>query len=333
MSEDILEIAKEYLSRVKPSGPNDIMAICPFHRKADGSEENTGSFAMNIYNGLWYCHSCHSRGNLFTFLRDMGVGRTQIDLIYKSAIDEAQRYSPKKYNPLKGTAATKETLEERFLGTFDYCPLDLLNEGYPQELLRKFGVGFDVDHKRITFPLRDVVGRLVGISGRAVEDGQVPRYKVYDKEYIDFGMAARETQKRAILWNASAVIAQLMFEKDPSSRFVVVTEGFKAVMRVDQAGISNVVGLLGSYMSTEQQEMLEEMGCTVLLMLDNNDAGRKGQIDAGQRLTKTVPHVFAVPYDAPQPSDLESQAILQAIASSQPFVSWYSQQAIAKYAF
>jgi DNA primase len=326
MSDNIRQIAQQHLRKVKTSGNENIMAICPFHRKADGSEEHTPSFAMNIYSGLWLCHSCHARGNLRTFLRDVGISRAEIDAIYSDVLKEAEQHAPLPYDPLHVIEPTKEILPENFLGRFDYCPVDLLNEGYPEELLRKFDVGFDDVHKRITFPLRDLLGRLVGISGRAVADNQGARYKVYDWEYKDFALAERRTEKRAILWNAHNVLPQLVFETDPGDRYVVVTEGFKAVMRVAQAGISNVVGLLASFMSEEQQQYLEKMGCTILLMFDNDLAGQRGCVDAGKRLQKSVPRLFVVKYDGPQPSEIHTQAIIDSLLSAQPFSIWFSQQ-------
>jgi DNA primase len=322
---DILQLAHQHLRKVKPSGPEDIMAVCPFHRKMDGSEEKNPSFSMNVYSGLWYCHSCHCRGNLYTFLRDIGLGRTEIS-VYQYILDEAAKYAPPKYNPLHIVEPTTDVLPDSFLGLFDLCPNLLLEEGFPEDLLRKFDIGYDAKHKRITFPLRDRQGRLVGISGRAV-DGQVPRYKVYDWEYKDFGMPERSTQKRVLLWNAHNVLPPLLFEKDRDSLYIVVVEGFKAVMRVAQAGISNVVGLLGSYLSEEQKQFIDNTGCTVILMLDNNDAGLRGQRDAGQRLVRTVPSLYVATYDASQPSELQPSAIIDALLGAQLFTTWIAQQA------
>ena len=53
MNNSVHTLAKQYLSGVKPSGNENLMAICPFHRKADGSFERHGSFAMNTTTGLW----------------------------------------------------------------------------------------------------------------------------------------------------------------------------------------------------------------------------------------------------------------------------------------
>lgn len=320
----IREIADSYLRRVKPSGNENVMAICPFHSKADGTEERHPSFAMNIYSGLWYCHSCHSRGNLYTFLRDIGMPRSEIQLRYQGLIDEAEKYAPPRPEPMDPIDPTEgqEPLDESFLGLFDLCPNLLLEEGYDQELLRRFDVGFDVKHNRITFPLRDKAGKLIGISGRSVLPNAKPRYKVYDWEYKDFNLPERRTDKRAILWNVHNIYTQFHFETDPGQRFVVVNEGFKAVMRVAQAGIPQVVGLLGSYMSNEQQWMLERLGCPILLMLDNNQAGQLGQRDAAKRLVKTCPRVYIVEYDADQPSDLDPSLIPGALLRAQPYATW-----------
>lgn len=322
--EAIRELVSSYLRRVKPSGNENVMAICPFHSKADGTEERHPSFAMNVYSGLWYCHSCHARGNLYTFLRDVGMPREEIQLRYQGVIDAAEKYAPPRAEAMDPIDPTEgqEPLDESFLGLFDLCPNKLLEEGYDAELLRRFDVGFDVQHKRITFPLRDKMGKLIGISGRSVLDNMKPRYKVYDWEYKDFGLPERRTDKRAILWNVHNVHTQFLFETDPGQKFIVVNEGFKAVLRVVQAGIHTVVGLLGSYMSDEQQWMLERLGCPILLMLDNNQAGRLGQQDAAKRLVKSCPRVYIVEYDAEQPSDLDPSLIPGALLRAQPYATW-----------
>jgi DNA primase len=331
VSDEIKQIAQTYLRKVKPSGNEDVMAICPFHSKSDGTEERNPSFAMNVYSGLWYCHSCHARGNLYSFLRNVGLPRADIEFYYKGVLEEAAQYAPKPPNPLDPVQATKEPLEESLLGLFDFCPKLLLDEGYPEELLRQFDVGYDEKHQRITFPLRNIEGALVGLSGRTVT-GAFPRYKIYDKEYLDFGLPERKTEKRALLWNAHRVLVQHTFHPDPDEQYVVITEGFKAVMRVAQAGINNVVGLLGSYMSQEQQWVIERlMDGPIFMMLDNNDAGRLGQLDATKRLMKTVPNVWVVDYDAAQPSELSTTAIQEALLAAKPALTWLTHQAAAAY--
>jgi DNA primase len=315
-----------HLKKVKPSGNENVMAICPFHRKPDGSEEHGASFAMNVNSGLWFCHSCHSRGNFYTFLRNVGISHFEITAQYKYELDEAARHRTAEPDAFNLVEPTKEPLNESLLGLFDYYPKQMEEWGFPPELCKRFGVGFDDVHMRITFPLRDYEGRLVGISGRAVTDNAWPRYKIYDKEYEAFGLQARETQKRAILWNAHEALGILAKEPDTAKRVLVMVEGFKAAMRVAQSGISAVVAFIGSYMSFEQQCKLESAEADLYLMLDNNTAGRSGCLDAYERLLGNTLHIRMVEYDADQPSDLTPEEVTAAITAATPFAVWFHKR-------
>ena len=196
--------------------------------------------------------------------------------------------------------------------------------GFPPDLCQMFGVGFDERHMRVTFPLRDLSGRLVGISGRSV-NGEGKRYKVYDKEYLDFGLPERKTEKRALVWNAHEAVVALALEPDPLARRLVLVEGFKAAMRVAQSGISAVVALLGSYMTTEQWYFIEHTGTSVCLMFDNNPAGRSGTFESAKRLLTSTRELRFVEYNAEQPSDLTPEEVLAAVAAAPLFSSWYQR--------
>ena len=323
MTEQLVNIANAYLHGIKRAGPEEIMSICPFHRKADGSEERSGSFSMNVYSGLWYCHSCHARGNLYTFLRDIGVSRTDIKLKYQEALDEAGKYAPPTPDPMAPVEAVKEPLDESFLGNFDYCPQKMLDEGYPMELLRRFDIGFDFTHNRITFPIRDGKGRLIGISGRAQEDHVKPRYKLYDSEYLAFGLPYRKTERRPIIWNIHNIFTKLFFAEHPETQSIVVVEGYKAALRVAQAGVDNVCALMGSYLTQEQKWIFDKVtSCPLLLMLDNDPAGRKGLLDAALRFEGRY-NLHIVHYNAKQPSDLTTVEVLEAVHTPELFTPWF----------
>ena len=336
MADAIRELAQQYLTRIKPSGNENIMAICPFHRKADGSGERTPSFSMNVNSGLWYCHSCHARGNLYTFLRDVGLSRSAIDLNYKTVIEDAQEYIPAPIKFGNIVEPCEDILDESFLGLFDKLetvPDELAKDGLAPETLRAFDVGLDTKHSRITFPLRNSRGELVGISGRAIKSGVKPRYKIYDKEYLDFGIPERKLERRSILWNYHNVATQLHFETDESLKFVVIAEGFKAVMKIAQAGISTVVGAIGSYLTSEQKILLEELDAVYIVFFDNDDPGIAGQQDAVFKLLKIGRNVYAAQYSKHQPSDLNQEEVQQAILDAKLGKTWLQEQieAMANY--
>lgn len=51
------------ITTVKRSGRN-VMAVCPFH------QEKTPSMSVDVARGLYYCHGCHSKGDIFTFVQE-----------------------------------------------------------------------------------------------------------------------------------------------------------------------------------------------------------------------------------------------------------------------
>jgi DNA primase len=325
-SSDIRSIAEQFLRRVRKSGPENVMAICPFHVKADGTEERHPSFAMSLTNGLWFCHACQASGNLFTFLRDLGLTRQQIELKYKGTIEAASRNAPPKLDPLNTSLVSLNPIEEGILGIFDNCPISLLEDGFSEETLRHFGVGFDMYHTRVTYPIRDLAGKLVGISGRAMTNTW-PKYKIYEKEYEVFGLPHRiNWDKSAVLWNANEVYPQLLFQSNPS--YLVVVEGFKACMWLWQCGIKNVVALIGTYLSPQHHWILERLGAPVYLFLDNNYPGVKGVRKAGEKLTRSL-HVKVVEYpdrlideDDAQPDSLTPEEVVWQLDNAVSYHTW-----------
>lgn len=326
VSDEIRAIADTFLEKVRKSGPENVMALCPFHMKADGSQERHPSFAMSLTNGLWFCHACQARGNLFTFLRDMGLPHNQITLRYSPLVEAASKNMPPRMDPLRPTVFSNNPIEEGLLGIFDYCPIDLLNAGFHEQTLHHFEVGFDTSHMRITFPLRDLGGKLVGVSGRCV-DSSWPKYKIYDTEYKLWGLPERlNWDKRTVLWNAHQVYSKVYFETNPTG--VVVVEGFKACMWVWQSGIKDVVALNGTYLSREQRWILERMGAPVYLFLDNNDAGQAGIAKFGEQMRRTLP-LFIVEYperliddEDAQPDSLTSEETVQQVTTARSYFDW-----------
>ncbi len=322
--EEITEIARRHLTNIKKSGPTNIMATCPFHTKPDGSPERNPSFSMSLVTGLWLCFSCHESGNLRTFLRSVGIPPALLDQQYGTLIEEASKAVPERLDPLRPGVLTESPIPESLLGVFQYCPLDLVRDGFHEDVLEHFEVGFDKQHMRITYPLRDLSGQLFGISGRSVT-GAEPRYKVYDQEYKVWGLAPRSdgtNKKRTIIWNAHRIYETLRDQVDGE---IVLVEGFKACMWVHQAGITNVVALLGSWMSEEQQWILERLGARVYLMLDNDEAGLKGTHYIGKALSRSLRVNVCVYGDVDkqdQPDRVGPEEVRDAIKEAPSFITW-----------
>jgi DNA primase len=332
---EVLAVAHAFLRKVGRSGAENIMAICPFHRKMDGSEESTPSFSMSLTKGVYFCHSCHAKGSLYTFFKEMGLDRQTIHLRYGLLLDEAAKNMPARPDPARPQEVWVEltsAIDEALLGLFDH-DVSALMPAFEQETLRHFDVGWDGWYNRVTFPIRDMDGKLIAISGRTVYPDVLPKYKIYEEEYRVWDFPPRYGwNKRAALWNAHAVYPEVHFS-DPDSSFVVVVEGFKAAMWVWQAGITNVVALLGSYLSWEQGWILERLGVPVYLFLDNNDAGWRGQLDAAPRLKQRGLDVRFIEYperlqddEDAQPDSLTELEVLEQKARAPKYGDWLLKQ-------
>jgi DNA primase len=324
---EILDIAQKYLQNVRPSGAENIMSLCPFH------EDNTPSFAMNVLNGVYFCHSCHAKGNLYTFLRGVGVSRAMMDLQYKELLTEARRAAPAAPSTSDPGVFSLSPLDESVLGHFDgYTLTSLLANGFEEQTIRHFDVGYDRWHGLITYPIYDVEGRLVAINGRTIYEGTRPRYKIYDREYTKWGLPARISwDKRKVLYNLHTIYSAQQAHNTPSQKHLVVVEGYKACMWVWQAGIRNVVALMGSYLSWEQRWLIEKFDGRVYFFLDNNDAGITGTYDACKTMRdhgSTIDaHVIEYPYrladdDHAQPDNLTAEEIWEQFFDAVDAEAW-----------
>jgi len=326
VSQEIYDIARMYLRKVQRSGPDNVMASCPFH---GGGEERHPSFALSLTKGLFFCHSCHAKGSLYTFLRKLDLGRQEIQIRYGWLLDEASKNIPATPDPKRPAnvwVSLETAIDESLLGLFEHDVNHLL-PGFEEETLKYFDVGWDGWHQRLTYPVHDMQGALVALSGRAIHSNERPKYKIYTEEYKAWGLPVRkEWDKRSVLWNGYQVYPSV-FMSSPTDSFVMVVEGFKAAMWVWQAGIRNVVALLGSYMSWEQQWILERLGVPVYLFLDNNRPGKRGQLDAAERLQRSGCSVRLVEYperieDDPdaQPDSLDEDEVRMQKAKSPQYI-------------
>lgn len=319
---DVLDAVSQFLRKVKRSGSDNIVAVCPFHRKPDGGEEHNPSFSMSLSTGLFFCFTCQEKGTLAGFLSKIGVPRPRIDRDYGRILEQLSFIAPKK-DLARFPPIGKAVLPEGVLGLFDRCPIPLLEEGFDEDILQKYDVGFDPAHMRITFPLRDMKGNLVGISGRSVNNDW-PKYKVYDKEFVDLGYPLHHTDKGMVLWNFDRVYPNVLYKhKAP----VVLVEGFKACLWLIQNGIQDTVASLGVHISDEQHLMLEHLGATVYVMLDNDVWGRRATAKVAKKLSKSL-DVRVVEFDSTkaQPSDLTAQEIADAVGSAKDFYFWAMEE-------
>lgn len=289
---------------------------CPFHK---GGRERTPSFYWNLDNGLFFCHTCKIAGGLPSFLKLAGLSRDDIDHIVKNT-----EYSPllkQLHNPFRrhrkiNVLASNPVLPEQLLGMFDFHPNRMTTWGFSDDVICDYDIGYDIQRKRITFPIRDVYGRLVGISGRADSDMLSPRYLIYSEKELGDVVPGYQLEKSHLLWNIHRIWAAQMSQSDTYKwePIIILVEGFKAALYMIQHGYTNTVALLGSSMSQVQRYILSVLGGDVFVFLDNDPAGLSGSLKIYRELrthSSCRPHLVIYPdgFEGAQPDSLEPKLI------------------------
>ena len=303
---------------LKPAGRERMKGLCPFHN------EKTASFHVHLDKGFYYCHGCKAHGDIFTFVMET-QGMTFPDALRflgERAGVTITSHAPKDnqtrdlvavnqlalaYFRANLTAAARDYLVARGLtqGSLDdfeigYAPdgwdgllkhaltkgireADLLTLGLIVENER--GRTYDRFRNRIMFPIKDSLGRIVGFSGRVLDDS-LPKYvnspesPLFRKSELLYGLDRARTAIRR-------------------SHEVIVVEGYTDVMALHQVGLDNAVAALGATVTTEQADVLQRLDArTVYLAFDADEAGQKAILAGldqavGRRLmirAVSVPH-------------------------------------------
>ena len=117
---------------------------------------------------------------------------------------------------------------------------------------------YDRFRDRLMFPVLDVRGQVIGFSGRALNDGQEPKYHntpetlVFAKRRSLYGIHRAKNTKRA--------------------SFILV-EGNVDVVTLHQAGFDNAVATMGTALTTEQTRLISRFAKEIVLCYDNDPAG------------------------------------------------------------
>jgi DNA primase len=200
---------------------------------------------------------------------------------------------------------------------------------------RENGRPYDRFRSRITFPLADIRGRVLGFGARAMEGeegaasagrgdgggGKRPKYlntsdtDVYHKGLHLYG-------------------ADLARSHAAKAGKVILCEGYTDVIALHQAGMRNAVGLMGTALTPDQVGELARMAQTVLLALDADTAGQEAMLRASALAAqrKLELRVVSLP-DGADPAELIQrdgpEAIAAAVERSVPFVRFRVERVLA----
>jgi DNA primase len=298
------------LDRLHRSG-DSLSGVCPIH-----AGHNPMQFRVSLSKNCWICFGdCHTGGSIVDFVsRKEGIGIRDAALLIQEWFQVQPggngNHGPNGHKPpcaVSAAAPEPPGGNNRPLG-FTLGPLDqdhpyLYERGLTAETIATFGVGYcsrGMLAGWIAIPIHNAEAKLVAYAGRwpgRPPEG-TPRYRL-----------PRGFRKSLELFNLHrAMLAE-------RSLPLVVVEGFFGCMNLWQAGHRRVVSLMGSMLSCAQEQLIvKTVGCDgkVILLFDEDAAGRKGRAEARARLARSV-KVAAVKFDAEgaQPDQLPPERLLE----------------------
>lgn len=147
------------------------------------------------------------------------------------------------------------------------APTEWIEDHISPEVMRYFGIRVDTALSKIIIPHRDVNGRLIGIRGRSYNPFEVMDGKKYMPVLIEKKMYNHPLGRNLYgLYENKATISRL--------KKVLVCESEKSVLQCcSYFGIDNswCVGMCGSNFSTEQLQLLLNLGIEELIYAPDRD--------------------------------------------------------------
>ncbi len=161
----------------------------------------------------------------------------------------------------------------------------MLDRGFTPEVLDKFQIGWDKISERITIPIRNDAGVLVGFKARSID--RQPRYIVLGGP--EYGFEPYPTRK--VLFGLDKAVGKEL----------IVCEGELNCVALHQHGYLNAVGISGKVISDEQAELIKKYGQKVVLIFDEVEDG----INNAKKLRTFLPTTVVSEHDK-DPADMDA---------------------------
>ncbi|ANT42730.1 DNA primase [Helicobacter pylori] len=297
----IVDVIEKYMDLYK-CGAN-LKACCPFH------DERSASFFVSQEKNLFRCFGCGVSGDAFKFLQEFKkISFTEaieeIASMYNYPLEYDNNEEKQEKERLKEVLAFANNLfKERILK--EPSVLEYLNRrGITQEKVKDYDLGFCTNEEkeelkkrfnpcdliasglfsdankdrelkifcnyRITFPLRDLKGKIVSFSARTCTIKN-PRNGA---KYIN-GRDTKIFKKSFILYNLDRARQAITQKKR-----VILCEGFFDVMSFEHFDYNNAICCIGTAFTKEHVNILNKMNAELCFCLDNDLAGLEASIRA-----------------------------------------------------
>ena len=300
---DIVDVVGSYLT-LRRSGKG-MVGLCPWH------DDSRPSLQVNQERQTFRCWVCDIGGDVFNFVMRMeriefrealeqladraGIqlptSRGGLPVDDKAALVKLHAWAAERFHEclrsapeaaaardyLSGRGLSADTVTRHQLGfspaAWDWLSRQASAAGIAAADLVRAGLAvvrqdrsghYDRFRGRVMFPIRDPQGRCVAFGGRVLPGG-------------DRDMAKYINSPETPLFSKSGMLYGLDTARDAmsASRRAIVVEGYTDCLAARQAGIGDVVAVLGTALGERHVKLLRRYVDRIVLVLDGDDAGRR----------------------------------------------------------
>lgn len=139
---------------------------------------------------------------------------------------------------------------------------------------------YDRFRDRLMFPIKDVVGQVVGFGGRIV----VQESKTKTSKYIDSAKYINTPETK--IYSKGKNLYGLFEAKNSivDEDKVFIVEGYTDVIALWQQGVKNCVASLGTALTNEQVQLISRFTKNIILVFDSDAAGQSASLRSIERL-------------------------------------------------
>lgn len=262
----------------------------------------TPSAGMNATTTLWRCRSpnCGLKGNAVDYLAELrGFTKSEALRLLQEKYGGpeissepgelemyVQRIRESHNRPEEERIAPSEQWVDYFAHNLESTASDealnyLIGRGISPSSLAEWQLGYDPRSDRVTIPIRDQDGKLVGFKARAISSEQFPKYLILGHQLEqEFWSYDFNTYKKS----------DYVFGADHHRHIksVVICEGELNAIALHQMGIHGVA-VAGSEFSEKQRQIIVSLYDSATIYFDDDLAGRAGVEKVAEALSPDMP--------------------------------------------
>lgn len=269
----------------------EVKAECPFKELHESQTDNNPSLTVNLAKGVYYCNSCHSKGNIHTMYKHL----------YGLSNEEAwfQLGDALKIPRPDGTKPTRPDIDVGLIQEYHQKLMsltgpirDMLKErrGLTDETLKRFQLGWDGE--RITIPIYDEYNTLVNFR-RYKWNSTDDQWKVLN--YVD---EYNNSYGEVRIFGIDQVV-------DSDVEYIVWAEGEMDRICAEQHGFPTACATSGAGTWKPEWTKLFRNKKRVYLAQDNDEAGRIATQKLCEKLYRVVDvYVINWPENFPAKGDI-----------------------------